>query len=364
MGYEIIKSEKDFLMLEEKWVFLFEELEEKNIFKSFSWNYSWWNEIKQTNSLFIVTFFSNIPEKLCAIFPFAIDAKGVLRFIADTHSDYSDILISSGLDRSELYEISKTFNQIIENSNEILAIELKNLTSSYGYLSIILSSFNDKKVFYNSNASSNMIIQGNDFSSCFSHLKAKKRNKLKRLLKKHSTFSTRLYFSNNHTFPESTIKDIVQEMKDNGTRDQNFLNSTLLKIIRTLYENNHLIIHEVYDNDKTLVMNFILHHQSSQNYLIWISVYRNIPKIHIASYLLFIEKMCKNSKDFIILDFGRGLYDYKIHNFLPEIYLQFTFFYAKNNIVFFKYIFKRMIFDLIKPFYKKHKKIINKALRR
>ncbi|WP_286336489.1 GNAT family N-acetyltransferase [Hydrogenimonas cancrithermarum] len=294
-----------------------------------------------------------------------LDQKKTLRFIADTHSDYSDFLIGPE-DNTTLYEICKTIHDIIEQSDEVDSIELKNLNQSSKYLGIFCSRFDYKQILYQTNASSYTSFVGSEnVLDAFSYLKAKKRNQIKRLYKKNENLHGVYHTVDTSPFPAETLKEILTDMKKSGLRGDDFLDETLLGIITKLYEAGHLMIQEIKDDKTSLVMNFILKDDREKRFLLWITIYRNRPKINILSYFILIKKLSmEHIGSRFVLDFGRGLYEYKIVNFLPEINLQFTFYYSKNGIAYVRYLLKQFIILSIKPFYKKHKKTINRILHR
>ena len=361
MNYKIVSTEKEIVNLKKAWDNLYHNLDKKTVFQSYIWNYTWWKENYNDHRLFVVIFYEQTINDLSAIFPLMVSSRGKLRFIADTHSDYSDFLIKSD-SRVDAYALFKTFYQIVNREEKIRTIELKNLILCSNHYAIFVSIFGHRKILHQTNASSYLKLSGVDINECFSYIKAKKRNQIKRLYKKNSHLNATYHAIETGIFPAKKIKEIVNEMVKKGVRDKNFLNPTMILIIEQLYKNGHLMIQEIKDKEETVVMNLILREKGSDRYLLWITVYRDLPKINIISYFILIKNLCKKDGRQFTIDFGRGLYEYKITNFLPTIHSEFTFFYTKRNFDFITYLIKEFTILAIKPFYKKHKKLINKVL--
>ncbi|WP_353661128.1 hypothetical protein [Hydrogenimonas sp. SS33] len=102
----------------------------------------------------------------------------------------------------------------------------------------------------------------------------------------------------------------------------------------------------------------------TDTYLLWIDIYNDTPLINLSSYVSLIKSLCETENETFRIDFGRGLYDYKIKNFLPEIELQYSYYYAKNETLFLRFLTKTLFLLGIKNFYKKNKTSINRILRR
>ncbi len=365
MNYNIISTEKDLFSYKETWHKLYEKTDLLP-FASFEWNTEWYSKAYKTNFLYIIIIYESSINAPLAICPMMIDKAGYLRFIADTHSDYSDFLVDPDIKSYKYHEVMKKIAEAIQNEPKIACIELKNIAQTNRHIGLFSSLLDYKKIIYQSNAVSfkKMGPKRNLFDN-FDYLSSKQRSELKRLYKKHSNLECIVYDVNSNKFPRSQIEEIVEEMVVNNIRDKNFLNKTLLNIIESLYNEGTMIISSLVDEEnKILSMNFILKSRDESVYLFWIDIYRDIPYINLSAYLYFIEWLTVNKKEPFTIDFGRGLYGYKIKNFIPEIELQFTLFYAKSSIGFIKYLIKLSALLSIKDFYKKNKSVINKVLRR
>ena len=365
MQYKIIQNIEDFKVFNKTWLDLYEK-GDCTPFQSFAWNYEWYIKQYANHSLFIVSVFEKEQSSPCLIAPFMINSAGLARFIADTHSDYSNFLVESSMKNSKLYDALKTLKKAIDKSNEVTAIELKNIKQTNPLMGIFMRLFDEKKIFFQSNACSYIRLQPKkSFFDCFDYLTSKQRSELKRLFKKNPNLVYIRHTVHTSPFPRSTLIEIVQEMRQKGIRDKNFLGNDLLNVIEALYNEGLLTIMELKNqNGETLALNLLLVNEKEKNYLFWIDLYKDIPFINLSSYLYLFKYLCENLDEAFTVDFGRGLYDYKIKNFLPNIETQFTFFFSKNNTQFVRYLFKTFFILSIKNFYKQHKSTINRLLRR
>ena len=364
MNFKILRNEKDFLDSKQTWEQFYKFCNNCTVFQTFEWNFEWWSKAHKEDYLFIIIFFKKSIENPVAIFPLIIDKEKRLRFIADIHTDYSKIL-TADLNLSDIHDISNTFFNIVNNC-ENKTIELKNINQNDTLINYLQLPFDNKKIFYQSNGCSHLEVTPvkDNFFGSFTHLKSKKRSELKRVYKKYSDFTSSILTKETHTFPLDKIKSISTEMTESGLREETFLNDDLINIISVLFEKGYLIIHAIEnESGETIAMNFVLI-SSKNSYLLWIDIYKDLQYINIFSYIAFMKRMTETVNEKITFDFGRGLYDYKIKNFLPEIEQQYTFFFSKQTIDFVVYLLKLVSKKSIMNFYKKNKTLIKKFIER
>ena len=366
MNFSTIDTCQDFLSFQKNWEWLYKKLPNNKLFNSFMWNYSWYRSAYRRCQLFLVVAYEKKVENPLAIFPAMIDKKGCLRFIADTHSDYSTFLIDDSISNSKLYDVMKTFKKAIDSKPQIKEIELKNIAQKDRYIAIFENLFDYKQITYKSNASSYIVLEPKkSLFDSFDYLNSKQRSELKRIYKKNAHLKRNMLCRSSEKFPLGDIKSIIEEMINTGIRNEEFMNSGLLKIIESLYNENLIQIFCLKDNnEKVIAMNFIVHDSANANFLFWIDIYRNVPFINLSSYLYAIEWFSTHMESSFSVDFGRGLYDYKIKNFLPNIENQFTFYYSKGSYEYIRYLLKLSLLLSVKNFYKRNKKVINRILKR
>ena len=359
MAFEIIKSFDELLKREDEWKILYQEIDKRTVFQSYEWNATWLENTEVEPYIFF--HISPKDKSLDAIFPFCLDKSGTLRFIADIHSDHCTFLIRSK-NHTEIYLLLKKLAAEILNTQAIKQIELKNLSSDDPFLGDFFTQFNSRTFVYQSNGYSFLLLPTNKDVSCFAHLKSKKRSELKRISKQFVSCQTDL-LEYPAPFPKNDLKKLIQDMRQSGQRDENFIDNTLFHIVETLYRSKHLLIHLVTENERIIAANLIMHSRDD-HYLLWIDLFEEKKNLNLFSYIAFMEYLCHNKEKGIIIDFGRGLYPYKTNNFLPYIRLQMTFFHAKSLKGFSFYLLKHWMKESVKPFYKKHKSTINRILGR
>lgn len=359
--FSIITCEKDFINLSQKWNDLYFRSNSKTVFQSFNWNFQWYKNAHVSDKLFIITMFNQSPKTIDAIFPFVIDKRRTLRFIGDIHSDYGNFLITD-FENGRIYEVFKLLKNIINDSKDISSIELKNIVQNNTYLGFISNLFDFKQFTYSTNGFSSISIKSHEnFWNCFNYLNSKGRNELKRVYKKNNMLECRLFEISKNIFPKEKVLNLFDEMVYNKVRDKAYLNEAFLVLIESMYNSGDLHVFEVYQADQSFAIKLILK-GSENHHIFWIDLYKDIQMINIHSYIEYIKTVCnKETKEFI-LDFGRGLYDYKLKNFQPNIGLQHTFFYSKSNFRLGIYMFRLALKTLFRNFYKNKKAIINKIL--
>lgn len=347
--------------MEEEWNALYERCLQRTSFQSFDWNYSWYEKERENFDLFLITYYKT--NDLSALFPFWIDKTGTLRFIADTHTDYCYFL-SEIVHGSDAYVMMKHVTKKIIEEPKCKRIELKNISQNSSLIALFSTFFDNKRLLFNSNATSYISFTPKEnFFSSFSHLNAKKKQVLKQMLKHNSIYRSKIH-SYPSEYPEEKVNLLVNDMIARGERSEEFFNQKMLSIFNDLFKKKIIVIHEVYDEENgTVAMNIAIRLDKAR-YMLWIDIFKDIKKINVLSNLLFLKHLYESESEPFIFDLGRGVYEYKLKNFQPDIELQYTFFYAKENFEYSKYILKLSTKLILKDFYKKHKKSIDRFVRR
>ena len=112
--------------------------------------------------------------------------------------------------------------------------------------------------------------------------------------------------------------------------------------------NSNIILVSIVRNNNVHAISFIL--RNNNEYLFWIDMYDNTKMINIFNYISFIESVsCENS---VKINFGRGVYDYKILNFKPDIKQLFAVYLFKNKFQLISFLFIERIKNMFKSLYK------------
>ncbi len=361
MKFEIIDSKERLLEIKELWDDLYDRTKQKTIFQSFEWNYEWCEIDRDGHSLFILLYHKE--KEPSAIFPFWIDKKGVVRFIADKHTDHCGFLIDLE-NGSDMYVMFKHTVSAILSSKKCAGIELKNISQHNPYIGIFSTFFDEKQMLFRSNATSSMkLVPGENFFQCFQRLNAKKKQVLKQLLKHNKHYISEIY-SHDEPYPDKKIRDLAYDMIKRGERSEAFFSDDMLTLFGQMFQKGVLTVHEVRtESGETVAVNLLIRLEEDR-YMFWIDLFKDIRKINVVSNLLFMKSLCESASRPVTLDYGRGIYEYKIKNFQPDIDIQLTFFHSKNMGLFLKFLFSYSTKLALMNFYKKHKSTINKMLRR
>ena len=361
MILKVFSQKSDVETLKDGWRDLFSRCDDLSVFQSYEWNNTW---LQHTDNLkpFIVADMRNDGE-LRALFPFSIDERGIVQFIADIHSDYSAFIIEpmSNTQRYALFKNLKTV--LLENGCK--GLKLTNVRNDDENIALFATLFDERQWLTRTNGYSDLNVAYADKEwQAFSYLPSKKRSELKRISKNWLDYESVFLEKKNSNFPLQEIQRLAERMRQEKVRDPAFFDSTLFEVSKTLYEAELLQIHAVRDKTGMIhVMNLMM--KNREGYILWIDLFENKKYANIAGYVKLIEKLSrqKNEGSFKI-DFGRGLYRYKLENFMPEVHNQFTFYWASTQSLFFWQKSLEYAKSIVKPFYKKNKHWINRILGR
>ena len=302
MQIKIVDNNVDFKKLKSKWKYLYKKDNQYSVFQSFEFNYfSWTNDIQYKDSKLTIICIE-IKNKICSIFPLYIDSDKRVRFINDTHADFCDCLTTKNLDFQLVLDIIKdkfTYHQIklINLKKESKLLSLKNIpttlkTSSYSFLNLDMGNFPENYKIY----------------------KSKQKTEFKRIIKINSINIHSIICSEKSKFPIEEIKLLRKEMISLGYRSKKFLPISMIDLLKELYDRKFVVLSIVQDASKVKAISFVT--SRLENHMFWIDMFDDSKMINIFNYISFISKKSFNNQ--ININFGRGLYRYKIKNFLPH----------------------------------------------
>ena len=320
MDIRIISEIKEFKQIQKDWIDLF-YLGDYSIFQSFEFNYySWEAELSKNkqNSLCIV-----VVEKqdiLVAILPLYIDYRKRLRFINDRHADFCDLLINDNCDLGII--LSYIRKKVPYNSVQF--INLKEDAFIYDFYKK-----RDVKNGYVKDFEqySDLVLSGGIFPDNYDRYKSKNKAVFRRIKRKNNDKAYCLFSKEKETFPIREVNILKERMIRLGLRSPDFLNNNRLLLLQKLFNSDKLLISMIRKDMEIYAISFIL--KNSDEYLFWISLFDNTKMIHIYNYILFMEEISCNNK--IKISFGRGIYDYKITNFKPDVKQLFAVFIFRNQ---------------------------------
>jgi hypothetical protein len=342
MRIRIISEIHEFFDYKDQWDAIFKN-QNYSFFQSFEFNYySWITELcnDKLNSLCIVLIENN--EIASAIFPLYIDSKMRLRFINDRHADFCDVLSDKKFDFENI--LSEISNQLKFDS--VHFINLKKDSFLYDlYVKNTLRNCRLKPfAMY-----SDLVIPNGSFPSNVIRYRSKQKTEFRRIKKKNIDKDYRLLLKVDADFPINEIHQLRERMIELGLRKGNFLDEERLLLLKQLYNSNRILVSMVKNKSNIHAISFILTNESE--YLFWIDMYDNTKMINIYNYILFMENIsCDNN---VKINFGRGVYDYKVENFKPDIKQLFAIYIYENQLQLSLFLFIDKIKDILKSIYKK-----------
>ena len=303
MKIEVIKDIRMFKDLEIIWYDLYRS-GTYSVFQSFTFNYYSWKHylsLDPNNSLFIIKVFSD--SCVSCIFPFYKDKSKNLRFINDKHSDFCEILLKDPINLNDVFsQINnkkylflnlKKESHILNNINSInMPYKMINLDQRYSYIEINQGSFPDRMDRY----------------------KSKHKTEIRRILKKHHNLDHHIISFKDCVFPRKDILRIREHMISNRMRNKHFLDDWHINLLESLYNSGDLIISQT-KSIEILSMCFIL--RKDNEYLFWMDIFYDIQFINLFNYISFISNISSHCN--VLINFGRGDYNYKLLNFNPNI---------------------------------------------
>lgn len=327
---EIISNITRLNEFKEIWEDIYQQDINASPFQSFEYIASSIKLLELDSSLFILAIKDDSNNKWIAFFPFNIDHKRNLRFINSAHSDFCDILILPEYDNYRLY---KQVSNFINDKPEVKGLILENLKSSshlFGslkqfYKYSILQDYN-----YYPTISIKRDIDENNYLSCYKHLPALQKRNLKKaynLISRDHKFEIISYKENN-VFPYEDIKGLATLMITKGIRSSNYFSHNFLGFFRELYINKVIDIALLYENNVLKACYFILPDSHKKEIIEWILLYDD-KKWNLIISVLINEYLYNSGGG--ILNFGRGIYDYKLNNFHPKVHPLFCLKIAKTR---------------------------------
>lgn len=333
MKIKVLNTDRQLLNIKDDWNALYEE-GSYSVFQSFDFCY----ESSIGKSIFIICLIDGI--KIIEIWPCEIINRK-LRFINDTHADFCDIITSS--------KSSDAIANYLKEINLHGSLRFKNIKSC----SFVKSKLSMFDFYYLSNSISYSVLHLDKtiaFPSNFHHFVNRQKRRLKRILNKYSG-NLILYNTSNSKFPISDIIKLKDKMIFLKYRNTNFLDKSFLRLSESLFNSGKLIVSKLVLDNEVVALSLLF--KSGNNYSFWVDMYNDLKMINIYHNTLFIKNMTQSSN--ASFNFGRGVYNYKIQNFSPEILpleeiSVFNSYFEKICFQFYKYLNFRII-----KFYKKLK---------
>lgn len=265
-----------------------------------------------------------IKNNIVGYIPMYINAKGVLKFIFDKHTDF---LSEVGV-QFDFNDFKKITQEITVNTY-IKRIDLDNLPSGSKVLNYFKHFYLQGCCVYSYNNHSFIVTKGS--KDLLKHLSSSNRSELKRVSKKNNQFTFKVY-TFPELFPKNDIEKLRLKMISNGSREDNFLEKNALNLIEYLFNQGEIEIFSKISGDDFVSASFVLKNNADKR-MVWIDLYDDIQYVNLSSYIEYVNYLDSNGMNY--LSFGRGSYDYKAKNFQPNCENLYNLRYSKSKWDFF-----------------------------
>ncbi len=256
-------------------------------------------------------------NKWLAAFPLVIDKKGILHFINSAHSDFCSPIVCDEFNNYNLYDEVASF---IKGEEKIKGLKLDNIGTSNQMLAVMKPHFKFM-IAYDMNYYSSIPIykldSDKDSIDAFRYVKSKRHKKLRKSIKEVQNCKFVIARkSEGVPYPEADVQYLVNKMLSDGIRVKEYFSSAMLSFWKMLYESNVVCMAMLYEGNEIRTCNFMFYDEKRNEYIKWLMLYKEgrwnmIINIMIADYLY------QNGGGNI--NFARGIYDYKLENFHPDV---------------------------------------------
>ncbi len=287
--------------------------------------------LSSSDSLYIVCVKDAQANDWIAIFPFILNEKGMLRFINAAHTDFCCALINPMFCH---YNLFNEFADYIKNDKTVQGLILENISQENPLLSV-LKPFFPYFISYSNNYYSTFPIYRNDSDKdaldSIRFIQSKRRGKLRKIVKDPGKECSFEYYMQREgmLYPEETIMTLAGTMMADGIRTKDYLSESMFKFIRDLYGSGTLDVAILSQNDKPMACSFIFHDEKHSEYIEWIVLYRD--KSWNVTLCLWLTEYFYSLGKPVTFNFARGIYDYKMTNFRPDVKALFCLRIAKTR---------------------------------
>lgn len=268
--------------------------------------------------LYFVAVKDSVAKLWFAVFPFVIDKRGVLRFINYTDIDFCGPLILPEYDNYNSY---KEVAEFIESESAVKGLELYNMKGSDSLIDA-LSPFFPYCIASNCNHYSVVSISKEDTDrDCIDGIQSiraiKKKNhrRVLRTLPEGFEFNV-LSKSSGDDFPDSQINTLCESMISSGIRERTYLSDSTRSFWKQLFDGGLISVALVTIAGEAKAANLMFYDAKCEEYIQWVTLYVD-KKLNLIINLKIAEYIYAQGGASI--NFARGIYDYKLDNFHPDV---------------------------------------------
>ncbi len=265
--------------------------------------------------------------ELCAIMPCVLSKDGTLSFLNESNTDFCDIIVDAK-SRSD-YHIYEEIADYIQADSDVRRMCFKNIPAQSPLLAFLRYFLKGSIVSSEAGYSLVKVIAGQreDLFKCLPALNTKERYRLKNVDKKATNVRTEIVSAEQTAFPEE-VRKIIGEMIAAKMREASYFSEDFISFLQTLYEGGMLHIALTKSAEDAVAASLLIPDLKEKNtYIQWIAIYKE--KAHnLWNVLGVLKQLCEQGGG--ELNFARGWYPYKVHNFRPQLENLYTFRYAKG----------------------------------
>ncbi len=319
----MIETYSDFASIGKDWEELYDSCE-CTPFQSLEYNkIAFKYEFENFGSTLYILCYKNAYNEIEGIFPTCLK-NGELKFINDRGTDYCEPLIDLKANNHHIF--SEIANHILADKN-IKTVRLDNIRSASPLLSYLKTYLKEASIF-NINAYSYLICKPTDnIFDNFVNLNSEKIKKLKKIKSKSQIYDLNIYRASSQSFPLQKLKYLSQYMENHGLRTKESYPASFWTFVQQCYETGILEI-ALLEKEHIPVSAGMIFSNNDMS-VRWVILYTD-SKYNLWNNFRYIIQKSQNLDKHFEINFGRGVYDYKIKNFKPELGLLYSFNYSKT----------------------------------
>lgn len=315
---KIISNKEDLLQFRSDWndIYMLDDM--ATPFQKFEYIYdSLELHLKEADKLYIIAIKDDATNRWVAFFPLLLTHSGILKFINATHTDFCQPLIHNDFRH---YVLFKELSEFIVTDKSVKGLYLENVMSGNPMIAV-LKPFFRYTITHDINYYSSIPVyrhpSDTDPVDAFRYVRAKQRKNLRKQ-KKWIDTNCRFEISrkSNNDYPQQEIETLVNQMLSDGIRVKEYFSEKMLSFWKKLYDDNILCVALLYKDDEIMSCNFMYYDDKHNEYIKWLMLYRE-NSWNMMINIMISEYLYNNGGGSI--NFARGIYDYKLTNFHPDI---------------------------------------------
>lgn len=309
----VYKTLEELENLEETWKDLFSRSENVTPFQSYAFCHSALPLL--SGNLYITAWFRK--DKLHALFPLYLDSSGTLRFINDRHSDFCGPLVTKESEGD--FHMCREFAEHIMENKAIKRVRFENMRFDLFQSSLQFQLKGSVLFGYSRYSFFRIPGMASEKSSidALGNLSTKEKYRLKNISSKMQKVSAEWRCfdnSDSDAWPEELVSKLTGSMIESGIRKKKYFSPEYLSFIKGVYDSGSLMIFATYVQSNPVSCNLFL--KNGDEYIDWMAFYTE-PSYNAWNLLQFISWL--HGKGGGSLNFARGIYMYKLHNFRPVL---------------------------------------------